>query len=90
MEFLRSAGLFSPTSECLTLELALALLVGCRREAGIKQVRNDAMGLTKLNSNSWFHSGGWQVTLKTADAVGEVLISGPAISNAPVACKHYI
>jgi hypothetical protein len=48
------------------------------------------MGLTKLNYNSCRHSDGWPVTLKFADAVGEVLISGPAISNAPLAFKHYI
>ena len=48
------------------------------------------MGLTKLNYNSWRHSDGWPVTLKVADAVGEVLISGPAISDAPLAFKHYI
>jgi hypothetical protein len=30
------------------------------------------------------------VTLKSADEVREVLISGPAIPNAPVAFKHCI
>jgi hypothetical protein len=43
-----------------------------------------------LTHNSCRHSDGWSVTLKFADAVGEVLISGPAISNAPLAFKHYI
>jgi hypothetical protein len=62
----------------------------CRGEADIQQVLNDVMGLTKLNYNSCRHSDGWPVTLKFADAVGEVLISGPAISNAPLAFKHYI
>ena len=62
----------------------------CRGEADIEQVLKDVMGLTKLNYNSCRHSDGWPVTLKFADAVGEVLISGPAISNAPLAFKHYI
>lgn len=48
------------------------------------------MGLTKLNYNSCCHSDGWPVTFKFAAAVGEVLISGPAISNAPLAFKDSI
>ena len=56
----------------------------------VNPVLNDVMGLTKLNYNSCRHSDGWPVTLKFADAMGEVLISGPAISNAPLAFKHYI
>ena len=36
--------------------------------------RSDEMA--KLNYNSCRHSDGWPVTLKLADAVGEVLISG--------------
>lgn len=73
------------------MEVPLPLEVEiCRGEADIQQVLNDVMGLTKLNYNSCRHSDGWPVTLKFADAVGEVLISGPAISNAPLAFKHYI
>lgn len=73
------------------MEVPLPLEVEiCRGEAEIQQVLNDVMGLTKLNYNSCRHSDGWPVTLKFADAVGEVLISGPAISNAPLAFKHYI
>lgn len=73
------------------MEVPLPLEVEiCRSEADIVQVPNDVMGLTKLNYNSCRHSDGWPVTLKFADAVGEVLITGPAISYAPLAFKHYI
>lgn len=84
-----SVAKLPPTSECPTLELPLAPEMRSRREADITQVRNNAIGLTKLDYNFWLHSDGWQVTLKIADAVGEVLISSPAISNAPLAFKHY-
>ena len=50
----------------------------CRGEADIEQVLRDVLGLTKLNYNSCRHSDGQPVTLKFADAVGEVLISGPS------------
>lgn len=62
----------------------------CRGEAEIEQVLRDVLGLTKLNYNSCRHADGQPVTLKFADAVGEVLISGPTTTNAPLAFKHYI
>ena len=73
------------------MEVPLPLEVEiCRGEADIEQVLRDVLGLTKLNYNSCRHSDGQPVTLKFADAVGEVLISGPSTSNAPLAFKHYI
>jgi len=58
--------------------------------AGTIAMRDRQLGLTKLNYNSCRHSDGWPVTLNFADAVGEALINGPAISNAPLAFKHSI
>ena len=73
------------------MEVPLLLEVEiCRGEAAIEQLLNEVMGLTKLNYNSCRHSDSWPVTVKFADAVGKVLISGPAISNVPLAFKHYI
>lgn len=62
----------------------------CQGEADIKQVLKDVLGLTKLNYNSCRFADGLPVTLKFADAVGEVLISGPISPNAPLPFKHYI
>jgi hypothetical protein len=60
------------------------------KDAEAYQYEPDFHNQLKRNSNSCRYSDGWPVTLKFADAVGEVLISGPAISNAPLAFKHYI
>lgn len=62
----------------------------CQGEADITQVLQDILGLTKLNYNSCRFADGLPVTLKFADAVGEVLISGPGAVNAPLPFKHYI
>ena len=62
----------------------------CGGEAPIETVLRDVLGLTKLNYNSCRFADGTPVTLKFADAVGEVLISGPAVPNAPLPFRHYI
>ncbi len=43
-----------------------------RGEADIQTVMGDVLALTKLNYNSCRHSDGLPVTLKFADAVGEI------------------
>lgn len=58
--------------------------------ADIKQVLQDILGLTKLNYNSCRFADGYPVTLKFADAVGEVLLSGPQTDVPPLPFKHYI
>lgn len=62
----------------------------CQGQADIHQVLRDVMGLTKLNYNSCRYADGLPVTLKFADAVGEVLISGPNTGEVPLPFKHYI
>ncbi len=62
----------------------------CQGEADIQQVLRDIMGLTKLNYNSCRFADGLPVTLKFADAIGEVLISGPNSEGAPLPFKHHI
>lgn len=62
----------------------------CKGEADIRQVLQDMLGLTKLNYNSCRFADGQPVTLKFADAVGEVLISGPNAGDVPLPFKHYI
>jgi hypothetical protein len=72
-------------------EVPSPLLVEISRgDAAIERVMHDVLALTKLNYNSCRFADGVPVTLKFADAVGEVLVSGPTVPNAPLPFRHYI
>jgi len=43
-----------------------------------------------LNYNACIYGDGVPVTLKFADAVGEILTAGPVPKNSPFPFKHYI
>ena len=60
------------------------------READIVVVLSDIMALTKLNYNTCIYSDGPPVTLKFADAVGEILTAGPLETVPPLSFKFYI
>jgi hypothetical protein len=62
----------------------------CRGSAPIETVLRDILSLTKLNYNSCKHSDGLPVTLKFADAVGEVLTAGPVGEAPPLPFHYYI
>lgn len=64
----------------------------CRGEADIKVVLADVLGLTKLNYNACRFADGEPVTLKFADAVGEILTAGPVVKGdiPPLPFKHYV
>lgn len=62
----------------------------CQGEAQIEAVLADIQALTKLNYNACVFGDGQPITLKFADAVGEVLTAGPIKDNAPLAFRHYI
>jgi hypothetical protein len=62
----------------------------CRGEMDIRTVLQDILALTKLNYNSCKFSDGIPVTLRFANAVGEILTSGPAADVPPLPFKHYI
>ncbi len=62
----------------------------CRGNADLHTVLGDVMALTKLNYNACMHSDGMPVTLRFADAVGEVLTAGPIATAPPLPFKHYI
>ena len=51
--------------------------------ASIETVLEDVLALTKLNCNSCQYADGTPITLKFADAVGEVLTAGPVPSGGP-------
>jgi hypothetical protein len=74
------------------LEVPNTLLVEiCRGHSSIETVLNDIMALTKLNYNACLFADGSPITLKFANAVGEVLTAGPIPSGgAPLPFMYYI
>lgn len=62
----------------------------CRGGIQIETVLNDIMALTKLNYNACVFADGQPVTLKFADAVGEILTAGPLGKLPPLPFKYYI
>lgn len=62
----------------------------CRGEADIKVVMQDVMGLTKVNFNACIFADGLPVTLRFANAVGEILTAAPPFDGPPLPFRHYI
>lgn len=83
--YLPSLGTYPGMEVPIPLEVEIT-----RGDADIRQVLQDILGLTKLNYNSCRFADGYPVTLKFADAVGDVLLSGPATGLPPLPFKHYI
>jgi hypothetical protein len=61
-----------------------------RGEADLQQVMQDVLGLTKINFNSCVFADGLPVTLKFADAVGDILTAAPVGNLPPLPFRHYI
>ena len=61
-----------------------------RGEADLRRVMQDVMGLTKVNFNACVFGDGWPVTLKFANAVGEILTAAPVPNLPPLPFRHYI
>jgi hypothetical protein len=62
-----------------------------RGEADLLTVMKDVMALTKLNFNACIYGDGIPVTLRFANAVGEILTAGPTDKEQPpLPFKHYI
>ena len=63
----------------------------CRGVADIKQVMADVLALTKLNYNACIFGDGVPVTLRFADAVGEILTAAPRKNELPpLPFRYYI
>ena len=62
----------------------------CQGQARIETVLTDIQALTKLNYNACVFGDGQPITLKFADAVGEVLTAGPIKDNPPLPFRYYI
>ena len=50
----------------------------------------DVLGLTKINFNSCLFNDRLPVTIKFADAVGDVLVSAPVDGEPKLPFKYYI
>lgn len=63
-----------------------------RGDAEITNVLKDILALTKLNYNSCSFGDGLPVTLKFANAVGEILTAGPIVNQVvpPLQFRYYI
>lgn len=61
-----------------------------RGQADINVVLKDILALTKLNYNTCIFGDGMPITLKFADAVGEILTAGPIKDVPPLPFGHYI
>lgn len=61
-----------------------------RGQIDIETVLSDVLALTKLNYNACILGDGLPVTLRFADAVGEILTAGPVTGNNPLPFKFYI
>ncbi len=59
-------------------------------EADIVDVARDILGLTKLNYNACNAGDTQPVTVKFSDAVGEILVSNPTVTNRQPTFRFYI
>ena len=59
--------------------------------ADIRTVAADVLALTKLNYNACIYGDGLPVTLRFADAIGEILTAGPLPTDLPpLPFRYYI
>lgn len=61
-----------------------------RGNCSLQTVLGDILGLTKINFNSCLHNDRLPVTIRFANAVGDVLISAPIASEPRLPFKFYI
>jgi hypothetical protein len=61
-----------------------------RGNADMRVVLSDVLSLTKLNYNTCMLADGLPVTLRFADAIGEILTAGPQSGDSPLPFKYYI
>lgn len=61
-----------------------------RGECALNTVLSDILGLTKINFNSCLHNDRLPVTIRFANAVGDVMVSAPIDSEPRLPFKFYI
>lgn len=61
-----------------------------RGDCAFDTILRDVMGLTKINFNSCLHNDRLPVTIRFADAVGEIMLAAPQTSEPRLPFKFYI
>jgi hypothetical protein len=61
-----------------------------RGECSFDTILQDVMGLTKINFNSCLHNDRLPVTIRFADAVGEIMLAAPQTGEPRLPFKFYI
>lgn len=61
-----------------------------RGDSTLSTVLTDILGLTKINFNSCLHNDRLPVTIRFADAIGDVLVSAPIEGEPKLPFKYYI
>lgn len=61
-----------------------------RGKSELQQVLTDILSLTKINFNACVYGDGEPVTLKFANAIGEILTAAPLEDIPPLPFRHYI
>lgn len=61
-----------------------------RGECSFRIILRDVMGLTKINFNSCLHNDRLPVTIRFADAVGEIMLAAPQTGEPRLPFKFYI
>jgi hypothetical protein len=89
--FLWTSGFVHQLSTYAGREVPNPLLVEiCRGSSDLDAVLKDVMGLTKVNFNACLFADGLPVTLRFANAVGEILTAAPFTEGPPLPFRHYI
>ncbi len=89
--FLWTRGFVPRLQTYAGMEVPRPLMIDVHRgDADITSVLGDIMALTKLNYNAAIFADGQPVTLRFADAVGEILTAGPNDATPKLPFKYYI
>jgi hypothetical protein len=89
--FLWTKGYVPRLETSLAMEVPNPLFISISKgECEIETVLNDIFALTKLNYNACIYADGEPVTLRFADAIGEVLTAAPLKETPPLSFKYYV
>lgn len=89
--YLWTKGYVPRLETSLSMEVPNPLFIEISKgKSEIKTVLEDILALTKLNYNACIYGDGVPVTLRFADAIGEILTASPLSNTPPLAFKYYI
>ena len=89
--FLWTKGFVPRLQTSLAMEVPNPLYIEISKgSADIEMVMKDILALTKLNYNACIYGDGEPVTLRFADAIGEILTAAPIDKTPPLSFKYYI